>query len=65
VPEFFETRMGQKFYEGTMPELLKAIKELTKELKRANDMRVVPAGKRGENPEIDAIVDAFWKQFNR
>ena len=27
-PEFFQTRMGQVFYEGTMPRLVKALEEI-------------------------------------
>jgi hypothetical protein len=39
MPEFFQTVMGQRFYEGTMPRIAKALEEIAKELKRANDMR--------------------------
>jgi hypothetical protein len=28
MPQFFETRMGQRFYEGTMPDLVRVLKEL-------------------------------------
>ena len=37
-PEFFQTRMGQKFYEGTMPRLVEAVNNLTAEMKRQNDL---------------------------
>lgn len=31
-PEFFQTRMGQAFYDGTLPRLVKAIERLTDRL---------------------------------
>ena len=41
--QFHETVMGRRFFEATMPELLKAVKDLAKELKRANDLKEKPA----------------------
>lgn len=35
--EFFQTIMGKRFYESTMPELVEQLKLLTIELKRLND----------------------------
>lgn len=37
--QFHETIMGKKFYEGTLPRLIKAIEENTKEMKRSNDLK--------------------------
>jgi hypothetical protein len=39
MPELHETRVGQIFFEHTMPCLVEAVKELTKELKRSNDLK--------------------------
>jgi hypothetical protein len=36
---FFETVMGKRFFEGTIPKLIEAIVNLTKELKRTNDLK--------------------------
>jgi len=36
--EFAKTPMGRTFYEHTLPELTTAIQELTKEMKRHNDL---------------------------
>jgi len=32
-PQFFETRMGMKFYEGTMPRIAEALKDIAESLK--------------------------------
>lgn len=37
MAELHETKIGQKFIDITLPNLVKAIEELTKELKRFND----------------------------
>ena len=36
---FDETPRGRKFFEGQLPQLIKAIEENTAELKRANDLK--------------------------
>ena len=33
-PKFFETRMGQTFYEGTMPRLVRELQRLNDNLER-------------------------------
>lgn len=33
-PQFFQTRMGQRFYEHTMPELVRAVERLNENLER-------------------------------
>ena len=38
-PQFFETPMGRKFLEGTIPKLVAAIEANTAEIKRANDLK--------------------------
>lgn len=35
--EFFKTKMGQTFYERSIPSILKALNEISSELKRFND----------------------------
>jgi hypothetical protein len=43
-PEFFQTRMGQKFYDATMPRLAKAVEKLVKEMERQNDLKEIEMG---------------------
>lgn len=38
-PQFFQTRMGQRFYEHTMPAIAKNLSLLAQETKRANDLK--------------------------
>lgn len=38
-PQFFQTIMGRKFYEGDVPQITKALKGIHEELKRANDLK--------------------------
>lgn len=38
-PRFDETLRGRKFFDTDIPKLIKAIKENTAELKRANDLK--------------------------
>ena len=37
--QFHETQMGRKFYERDIPEIAKALREISKELARANDLK--------------------------
>lgn len=37
---FDETIRGQRFYDAQLPRLIKAIEENTKELKRANEIKI-------------------------
>ena len=37
-PEFFETRMGRTFYEGTMRRIAAALENIVKELHQQNAM---------------------------
>lgn len=32
MPEFFETRMGHSFYNGTMPKIAKALEKIAEQL---------------------------------
>lgn len=38
-PRFDETVRGRKFFDGQLPQLIKAIEANTAELKRANDLK--------------------------
>jgi len=38
-PEFFQTGMGRKFYDGDVPRIVEALQNIAKELKRANDLK--------------------------
>jgi hypothetical protein len=38
-PDFFQTMMGRKFYEGDFPKLVKAMEKIGNELERANDLK--------------------------
>jgi hypothetical protein len=37
-PEFWQTPMGQRFYEGTLPELIRAINELAKSMDKLSEV---------------------------
>lgn len=42
-PRFFETRMGQQFFEGTMPRLYRAVDRLAQALAGPREYRVLDA----------------------
>lgn len=35
-PEFFQTMMGQRYYEGTMPRIAKALERIADQLEKGN-----------------------------
>lgn len=37
--EFFRTMMGQKFLQGDVPRMVKALEDIGRELKRQNDLK--------------------------
>ena len=43
-PEFFQTRMGHTFIEGTMPRLSDRIERLAKAMERANELKEIELG---------------------
>ena len=45
-PEFHETIMGRAFFEGTLPELVESIKNLTNALNNGGQENISPATKR-------------------
>ena len=48
-PKFFQTRMGQRFYEHTMPELVRQVTTLNELLER-----LVAAQEQRKNDDADA-----------
>lgn len=52
-PQFFQTRMGQVFFEGTMPRLYRAIESLVDAIKPANaEYRFIKAALPHEDIDI-------------
>lgn len=51
-PEFFQTRMGQKFYDVTMLGISASLKTIADELKRANDLKEQEILKKDSNLKI-------------
>ena len=49
--QFFQTMLGRTFYEAHVPQLIKAIRQLTEELKRYNDFREEEKRKEDSNDE--------------
>jgi hypothetical protein len=39
VVEFFQTVMGNRFFEGHVPSIVKSLQAIAVELKRANDLK--------------------------
>ncbi|WP_036174247.1 hypothetical protein [Ureibacillus massiliensis] len=37
--QFFQTHMGQKFYERDIPEMVRKLNEIASELSRSNDLK--------------------------
>jgi hypothetical protein len=60
-PEFFQTRMGQAFYEGTMPRLAKAVDRYASALERQNELKEFEMGIKpipARDPElVKSIID--------
>jgi hypothetical protein len=50
MTEFFETRMGQRFYNASIPRLIDALEDIGKELKRANDMKEKEVEEKNDKP---------------
>lgn len=60
-PQFYQTRLGQIFFEHQVPETMKAMKDIAKELKRSNDLKerelqlkeqMLDAEKSGKNLDV-------------
>jgi hypothetical protein len=48
MTEFFQTMMGQKFYQGDIPRIADALEKIAKELKRQNDLKEKEVSDKGE-----------------
>lgn len=57
-PEFFQTRMGQVFYEGTMPALVRELKKLNENLERNGDLFLY-GNTKGKIHEAMAKIEAM------
>ena len=58
-PEFFQTRMGQTFYEGTLPRLVKALEEIARKLPEPS--KRCPHGEElGECTACDVAADLAY-----
>jgi hypothetical protein len=53
MPEFFQTHMGMKFYDITVPRIATALENIAAELKRANDR---------QDAQTKADQDAFIRK---
>jgi hypothetical protein len=51
MTEFFETRMGQRFYEHTLPELVRQVTRLADALERIADSHVRAGSTQTENED--------------
>ena len=47
MTEFFQTMLGKRFYESTVPQLTTAVSKLAVELKRYNDYKEAPKEDKG------------------
>ena len=50
-PEFFQTRMGRKYYESDLPRQIKAMEELTKAIEESNRLKREEIETKQENKE--------------
>ena len=57
MPEFFETRMGHTFYDGTMPRIAKSLEQIAKQLEAASTPTLSPAAMR-EMGELATLINA-------
>jgi len=58
--EFFQTGMGHRFYEGTMPHLVRAVERMAKAMERANRLKEKELELAGAKPEPepeDAVAE--------
>jgi hypothetical protein len=58
MTQFFETRMGQRYYEGTMPSIARSLEEIAKELTKSNECKGCSCKDKGcteVNPDVDPI----------
>ena len=61
-PEFFQTRMGAQFFQGTLPSLVRSIDKLTEKLDAANQLAAAgPARRQDQSGQTDLsnFVDPY------
>ena len=61
-PQFHQTPMGMKYYTHILPELVRSIQELTRELKRYND-RSEPHRCSGSLSVLESDIKAALKRL--
>ena len=49
--QFHETVMGQRFFQGQLPKLIKALEKIGAELERANDLKEKELAKKQKGAE--------------
>ena len=59
-PQFFQTRMGQTFFEGTMPRVYRAVNRLTDALVGKREYQVVTI--KSDDEKIQKDLDALGKE---
>lgn len=59
-PQFFQTRMGQAFFEGTMPRLARAIDRVAELLGGRAEYRVINVG--ADEEELEARLNELGEQ---
>lgn len=55
--EFYTTQMGRRFYENTMPELVKQLSDLNKNLKILNDKSATPSSE--NQPSVSYLPHSY------
>ena len=58
MTDFFQTMMGRKFYEADVPRVARALEDIAKELRRANDLKEQELGLT-EKTDVKKIADEF------
>ena len=61
-PKFFQTIMGQRFFEGTVPAVLKQVKQLNDNIERLNENLEKLFKERLDNDEEIIRLNKVWKE---
>ena len=66
-PEFFQTGMGKKFYERTMPQLVTTLAVIAGEMKKENDFTFTAENivKHASDDELFSLFHRFKEYYNR
>jgi tRNA(Ile2) C34 agmatinyltransferase TiaS len=54
--EFFRTRMGQKYYDGTMPSIARSLEGIHEELIRQNDLKERELDENASKKELELLA---------